>query len=75
VGIFELMEIDWTIREMTFKMEPTVKVRNQAIRSGMMTPLLVDSVRKVLSGSSSIREVLKAVKSAELGAASMETNQ
>ena len=59
------MEIDWTIREMTFRKEPTMKIRNQAIRSGLMPPLLEDGVRKILSGSTSIREVLKAVRSAE----------
>jgi type IV pilus assembly protein PilB len=65
IGIFELMEIDWTIRDMTFAGEPTMNIRNQAIRSGMMIPLLQDGVRKVLEGRSTIREVLKAAKSAE----------
>ncbi|MFH1998234.1 MAG: ATPase, T2SS/T4P/T4SS family [Planctomycetota bacterium] len=62
-GLFELMEIDWTIREMTFKKMPTLKIRQQAIRSGLMVPLLQDGVRKVLNGLTTIREVLKVVKS------------
>ena len=65
IGIFELMEIDWTIREMTIAMEPTMKIRGQAVNSGLLTPLLIDGVRKVLEGKSSIREILKAVRSAD----------
>ena len=64
-GIFELMEIDWTIREMTFKKLPTVRIRNQVVSSGLMTPLLYDGVRKFLAGRTTIREVLKAAKSFE----------
>ncbi|MHC4943511.1 MAG: GspE/PulE family protein [Planctomycetota bacterium] len=63
-GIFELMEIDWILRDMTFKKEPTLNIRNQAVRSGLMTPLLQDGIRKILTGRSSIREILRAVKTA-----------
>jgi type II secretory ATPase GspE/PulE/Tfp pilus assembly ATPase PilB-like protein len=63
-GIFELMEIDWTLRDMTFKKEPTLNIRNQAVRSGLMTPLLQDGIRKILTGRSSVREILRAVKTA-----------
>ena len=64
-GIFELMEMDWTIRDMVFKREPHMKIRRQAIRSGLLTPLLRDGVRKILAGRTSVAEVLRAVKSAE----------
>jgi len=66
IGIFELMELDWQIRDMTFKMTPTLNIRNQAIRSGLMTPLLKDGIRKVLDGKTTIREVLKAAKSTDI---------
>ncbi len=62
IGIFELMELDWTLRDMTFQVKPTLEVRRQAITSGMMSTLQADAVRKVLDGTSSIREVLKAVQ-------------
>jgi type IV pilus assembly protein PilB len=64
-GIFELLEMDWTLRDMVFNMEPHLKIRGQAIRSGRMVPLNEDGKRKVLQGHTTIREVLKAVKSAE----------
>ena len=61
-GIFELMELDWTLRDMTFQVKPTLEVRRQAITSGMMSTLQDDAVRKVLYGTSSIQEVLRAVQ-------------
>ena len=64
-GIFELMEIDWMIRDMTFQKKPTMAIRNQAVRSGMMIPLIQDGIRKILAGRTTIQEVLKAAKSTE----------
>jgi len=62
IGIYEVMELDWAIREMTFRVTPTAEIRRQAISSGRMSTLLADGIRKVLDGTSSIREVLKAVQ-------------
>ncbi len=56
-AIFELMEMSPIIRDMTFRREPTIKMREQA-RIGGMTTLLEDGVRKILDGISSIAEVL-----------------
>ena len=56
-AIFELMEMSPIIRDMTFRREPTIKMREQA-RIGGMTTLLEDGVRKILDGVSSIAEVL-----------------
>jgi hypothetical protein len=47
---------------MTFKVRPMIEIRKQAVASGMMSTLLGDAVRKVLDGTSSIAEVLKAVQ-------------
>jgi len=57
IGIYELMEMDGTIREMAFKKAPTEKIRKQALQMGM-TSLFVDGVRKVLDGITTIEEVL-----------------
>lgn len=62
MGIFELMELDWTLRDMTFKVQPTMKIRRQALASGMMSSLAGDAARKVLSGITAPREVLRAVQ-------------
>ncbi|MBI2923950.1 MAG: Flp pilus assembly complex ATPase component TadA [Planctomycetes bacterium] len=56
-AIFELMEMSPILRDMTFRREPTLKLREQA-RIGGMTTLLEDGVRKIFDGISSIGEVL-----------------
>jgi type IV pilus assembly protein PilB len=57
-AVFELMEMNSTIREMTFNQEDTRKITEQARLSGMTT-LLEDGVRKVLDGKSTFQEVLR----------------
>ncbi len=56
-GIFELLEMDTKLREMTFKREPTAKLQEQAQKNGMIS-LLEDGIRKVLMGVASIEEIL-----------------
>ncbi len=56
-GIFELMELDATLRDMAFRREPTMKMRETARMNGMVT-LLEDGVRKILDGLTSIGEIL-----------------
>jgi len=56
-AIFELMEMSPVIRDMTFRREPTLKLREQA-RIGGMTTLMEDGVRKILDGISSVAEIL-----------------
>jgi len=57
-AVFELMEMNSTIREMTYNQEGTRKITEQARMSGMTT-LLEDGVRKVLDGQSTFQEVLR----------------
>ena len=59
LGIFELMEMDTALREMTFRQEPTLKLRSYARSSGGMTTLVEDGVRKVLEGRTSVEELLR----------------
>ena len=60
-GIFELMTLDDEVREMTFRREPTMKVRGYAESSGQMRSLLHDGARKIQEGHTSIEEVLRVV--------------
>ena len=60
-GIFELMVMDDELREMCFRQEPTLKIREYAQRSGGMFSLRQDGARKVLEGHTSIEEVLRVV--------------
>ncbi|MEK7448512.1 MAG: ATPase, T2SS/T4P/T4SS family, partial [Planctomycetota bacterium] len=57
-GIFELMEMDSTIRELTFNQSATLKIAEQARMNGMVT-LLEDGVRKLLQGLTSIEEIIE----------------
>jgi len=56
-AIFELMELDHTVRDMTFRREPLAEIREYARAHGMVT-LREDGVRKVLAGVTTIPEVL-----------------
>ncbi len=58
VAIFELMEMDSTLRDMTFRREPLGELRKYTRSSGMVT-LREDGVRKVLAGTTTIQEVLE----------------
>jgi type IV pilus assembly protein PilB len=65
VGIYELLELDATLRDMTFRNEPTPVIRAQAESSGRMSTLREDGIRKVLAGQTTIAEVLAVVHSLE----------
>jgi type IV pilus assembly protein PilB len=56
-GIFEMMRLNSTIREMTFKREPTQTIRRQARLLGMRT-LLEDGLNKAVTGLTTLEEVL-----------------
>jgi type IV pilus assembly protein PilB len=59
LGIFELMEMDTTLREMTFRRESTVRLREYARTSGGMTTLTEDGVKKVVEGRTAVDELLR----------------
>jgi type IV pilus assembly protein PilB len=56
-GIFEMMAMNSTIREMTFNREPTQTIRKKARQTGM-TSLLQDGLNKALRGLTTLEEVL-----------------
>jgi len=56
-GIFELMKMNSTLRELTFKREPTQVIRRYARMFGMRT-LLEDGVEKACRGMTTLEEVL-----------------
>lgn len=57
-GIFELLYINESIRQMIIDRAPTVVIRQKAIEMGMVT-LREDGLRAIFDGSSTIEEVLK----------------
>ncbi len=58
MGIYELMSMTNTIREMTFKGEPTQVIRKAARKQGMRT-LFEDGMIKAMKGLTTIDEVLR----------------
>ena len=57
LGIFEMLRMNGTMREMTFKREPTQAIRRQSRLMGMRT-LLEDGIQKALKGITTLEEVL-----------------
>jgi type IV pilus assembly protein PilB len=64
-GIFEILEMNPTIREMVFRNESTIKIREQAILSGMVS-LLQDGLRKIFQGITTIEEVILITKRSDI---------
>lgn len=63
-GIFELMPMSNAIREMTFRREPHMNIREEARRAGMKT-LYEDGITKALKGLTTLREVYETAGSGE----------
>ncbi|GIW82820.1 MAG: type IV fimbrial assembly protein PilB [Gemmatales bacterium] len=57
LGIFELMKMNATLREMTFQRAPAQEIRKKARAQGMRT-LLEDGVLKAVKGITTLEEVL-----------------
>jgi type IV pilus assembly protein PilB len=58
IAVFEMMTMNSTIREMTFRSEPAQNIRRQARLFGMKT-LVEDAKDKALKGVTTLTEVLK----------------
>jgi type IV pilus assembly protein PilB len=58
-GVFELMEMDSGLRDVVFKGGGATQLRERARASGRMTTLLEDGARKILTGQTTIDEVLR----------------
>jgi type II secretory ATPase GspE/PulE/Tfp pilus assembly ATPase PilB-like protein len=57
MGVYELLEMNPLIRELTFAKASSLKIRAEARQNGMSS-LMDDGVRKVLDGKTTIEEVL-----------------
>ena len=61
LGIFEMMPMTATIRELAYRGAPTQEIRKEAIRLGMNT-LYDDGILKVLNGTTTLEEVFRVAK-------------
>jgi type II secretory ATPase GspE/PulE/Tfp pilus assembly ATPase PilB-like protein len=59
IGLFELLVIDDTIRELIMTRTNADTIREAAVKQGMTT-MLQDGLSKVMSGKTTIEEVLRA---------------
>ncbi len=62
LGLFEMLELDETLRDMTFRGESLEAIRSAALSSGKLHPLSADGARKVLAGRTSVTEVLRVTR-------------
>ena len=60
IGIFEVLEIDEKIKEMIMAKANTDDIETQAIKNGMTT-MIEDGIEKILSGITTIEELLRVV--------------
>ena len=58
-ALFELMEMDAGLREMTFRGATLDAIRAAALSTGNLRPLIHDGARKVVQGVTSVTEVLR----------------
>ena len=66
LGVFELMEMDPVLRDLVFRGSSSLKIRDQARLSGGMVSLHDDCVRKVIEGVTSLDEVVRAARTADV---------
>jgi len=64
VALFETLEMDRAVRDMTFKGESLEAVRATAAATGSLRELARDGARKVAEGVTSVPEVLRVTRSA-----------
>ena len=64
IAIFEIMRVTSGIRELIFRNESSVAIRNKAIEEGMNT-LYQDGLSKVMDGITSLEEVFRIAKKTE----------
>jgi type II secretory ATPase GspE/PulE/Tfp pilus assembly ATPase PilB-like protein len=60
VGVFELMVINDSIRELILKKAPAHSIRQEALESGMVT-LKQDAMQKILEGITTMEEALRVI--------------
>ena len=58
IGIFEILMLSETIKELITKNASSLEIREQALKEGY-EPLVIDGIRKVLSGITNLDEVNK----------------
>jgi len=61
IGVFEVLSISEGVRDLIMRRANADEIREQAVKEGMRT-MIEDGVKKVLSGTTTIEEVLRATR-------------
>lgn len=62
IGIYEVLQVTETIRQLIMARADSDQIRKQAIQEGMRT-MVEDGIRKALAGVTTVEEVLRATRS------------
>jgi len=65
MGLFEVLELEDQVRRLVIEGQPSNVLREYALEQGLMKTLRVDGVRKVLSGMTSVSEVVRVTSTDE----------
>ena len=65
MGLFEVLELEDQIKRLVIEGEPSAVLRDFALENGLMKTLRTDGTRKVLSGSTSVAEVIRVTSTDE----------
>ncbi len=61
IGIFEILEMTESIKNLVLEKAPASKIKERAIKSGMRT-MIEDGLKKVEMGITTLEEILRAIK-------------
>jgi len=66
IALFELFEMDSELRDATFRGATLESIRELALGRGVLQPLIVSGSRKVLAGITSVTEVMRVTRVADV---------
>jgi type IV pilus assembly protein PilB len=66
MGLFEVLELNDSLRRLVIEGKPAGELREAALEHDLMKTLRVDGVRKVLTGMTSVSEVIRVTSSDEV---------
>ena len=72
LALFEMLQLDSDLRDAIFRGESLDRLRESARATGRLSPLITSGRRKVLSGETSVTEVLRVTRSGTSGTPSGE---
>ena len=66
MGIFEVLELDNQLQRMVIEEKPVADLREYALKNNLMKTLRMDGIRKVISGMTTVEEVVRTTTADEI---------